>query len=64
MHLLLREKAEEAEDLIVQVVAKSAGEVLWVKLVVKSLVDGLKDYDRISDLKLKLELLPPKLGEI
>ena len=64
MHLLLREKAEEAEDLIVQVVAKSAGGFLWVKLVVKSLDDGLKYYDRISDLKLKFELLPPKLGEI
>lgn len=35
MHRLLREKAEEAEDLIVQVVAKSADGFLWVKLVVK-----------------------------
>ena len=64
MHRLLREKAEEVEDLINQVVAKSAGLFLWVKLIVKSLVDGLKDCDRISYQKLKLELLPPELGEM
>jgi hypothetical protein len=52
---------KEFEDLVSKIVAKAEGLFLWVTLVVQSMLDGLGNDDRISDLKRKLEVLPAGL---
>lgn len=51
----------ETPLLIAETVKKSRGVFLWVKLVVRSLLNGLSDYNRISDLKRRVEFLPEDL---
>lgn len=51
----------ETPLLIAEIVKKSRGVFLWVKLVVRSLLNGLSDYNRISDLKRRVEFLPEDL---
>ncbi|KAK4211350.1 hypothetical protein QBC37DRAFT_14308 [Rhypophila decipiens] len=53
-----------AESLMDQITEKSSGVFLWVQLVVKSLLAGLFHDDRISDLKRRLDLLPPDLEHL
>jgi hypothetical protein len=43
---------------------KAEGVFLWVLLVVKSLLAGLVNGDRVSDLERRLDLLPPDLGDL
>lgn len=43
---------------------KAHGVFLWVKLVVRSLLDGLSNSDRMADLRARLELLPADLEEL
>lgn len=47
--------------LIDEVTEKSAGVFLWVRLVVKSLLEGLRDGDTLEDLQARLLLLPRDL---
>jgi hypothetical protein len=47
-----------------QVVTKASGVFLWVYLVVESLLQGLRNYDRISDLQIRLESLPETLEDL
>ncbi|KAB5579951.1 hypothetical protein GE09DRAFT_1212413 [Coniochaeta sp. 2T2.1] len=47
-----------------EVVNKAAGVFIWVKLVVKSLLEGLGSYDRLSDLKRRLNDLPEDLEDL
>ncbi|KAH8646763.1 hypothetical protein BX600DRAFT_443733 [Xylariales sp. PMI_506] len=47
--------------LINEIVTKSRGVFLWVKLVIKSLLRGLNDCNRISDLEKRIEYLPEDL---
>lgn len=58
-----RHKAE-ASMLKDEIVRKARGVFLWVKLVVKSLLRGLSDYNRISDLKRRINYLPEDLEEL
>ena len=53
-----------ARQLIETIVTKAAGVFLWVHLVVKSLLDGLSNGDRVSDLQQRLEMLPPDLENL
>lgn len=48
-------------DLISSVVSKASGVFLWVKIVVSSLLAGLSQADRPSDLKRRLDDLPEDL---
>jgi hypothetical protein len=48
-------------DSIHDIVKKSDGVFLWVKLVVKSLLSGLSNRDDIQDLQKRVELLPSDL---
>jgi hypothetical protein len=48
-----------AVALIEEIANKVAGVFLWVYLVVRSLLDGLSNADRMSDLVNRLESLPP-----
>lgn len=50
-------------SLIQQVVDKAAGVFLWVYLVVRSLLQGPTNADRISDLQNRISLLPADLEE-
>ncbi|KAH6664614.1 small s protein [Halenospora varia] len=52
---------EEARRLRTEIVLKANGVFLWVKLVVKSLLQGLRDQNRITDLQRRLRHLPADL---
>jgi len=52
---------QEAKDLIDEVTGKASGVFLWVRLVVLSLLEGLRDGDTITDLQERLYLLPSDL---
>lgn len=43
---------------------KAQGVFLWVKLVVRSLLQGLGNHDRIDDLKMRLNVLPRDLEDL
>jgi len=55
---------EEASQLVLEIVNKADGVFLWVKLVVLSLIRGLRNSDQISDLQRRLRLLPPSLEDL
>jgi hypothetical protein len=55
---------EKATQLSFEIVNKADGVFLWVKLVVLSLIRGLRNSDQISDLQRRLTLLPPSLEEL
>lgn len=63
IELAQRQKAE-VSMLIDEIERKARGVFLWVKLVVKSLLRGLSDYNRISDLKRRIGYLPEDLEEL
>lgn len=51
----------QVSHLINEIVEKASGVFLWVKLVVRSLLHGLRDYNRISDLQRRVRHLPADL---
>lgn len=55
---------QNARALIKEVVEKSSGVFLWVRLVVKSLLEGLQDGDIMDDLSARLYLIPRDLGNL
>ena len=58
---LRRLKPEEAQALISNVTDKASGVFLWVRLVVASLLTGLRDGDTLIDLEDRLIALPSDL---
>lgn len=50
-------------SLIDEIVSKAEGVFLWVYLVVRSLLEGFRNEDDISDLKRRLKDLPPDLNK-
>ena len=56
-----RHQPESAHHLIESIVDKAAGVFLWVHLVVTSLLAGLRNGDRVTDLQKRLDLLPQDL---
>lgn len=50
-----------ATELVSEISVKASGVFLWVMLVVRSLLQGLRNYDRVSDLRRRLEELPEGL---
>jgi hypothetical protein len=46
------------------VVSKASGVFLWVRLVVVSLLAGMRHGDRFSDLQRRLDLLPDRLEDL
>lgn len=53
-----------AEKLISEVLEKAAGVFLWVRLVVQSLVEGLRDGCTMLDLHKRLQDIPPDLEDL
>jgi hypothetical protein len=58
---LEEEEPAEAQALIQEIVEKAKGVFVWVKLVVQSLLIGLRNQDEISDLWERLRLLPEEM---
>ena len=58
---LRRRENAHCVDLVNEVVSKAKGVFLWVFLVVRSLLTGLTNADRITDLRRRLRLLPADL---
>jgi hypothetical protein len=61
---LKKEDPQNAPQLVTETVDRASGVFLWVKLVVRSLLDGLSNFDRISDLQARLRLLPIDLEDL
>lgn len=64
MQELLDENPEEASGLINELVNKADGVFLWVELVVKSLINGLRNGDGIKHLRRRLEQIPPDIESL
>ena len=58
------ENETQTSRLIDEIVAKASGVFLWVIIVVRRLMDGLQNYDRLEDLRYRLEGLPTDLEEL
>lgn len=61
---LQKREPSYAKDLIDQITTKSAGVFLWINLVVRSLLSGLANSDRLSDLSRRLALMPADLEDL
>ena len=57
------QKSGSAEYLIQEIVDKARGVFLWVFLVLRSLLSGLTNADRLSDLERRLRALPSTLED-
>ncbi|KAF2191925.1 hypothetical protein K469DRAFT_621887 [Zopfia rhizophila CBS 207.26] len=64
MQRLKRESLKEALQIIDDIVAMSSGVFLWVILACRSLISGFSDFDRISELRRRVDELPPELEEM
>jgi hypothetical protein len=58
---LFAKEPQAASALIQEVVYKADGVFLWVKIVVKSLLNGIRNRDGLQDLHQRLDLLPKEL---
>ena len=57
----LEQKDPRCRDLVEEIVNKAQGVFLWVMLVVRSLLKGLTNADRIADLQRRLREFPQEL---
>jgi hypothetical protein len=64
MRQLAKANPELASRLTDEIVTKASGVFLWVTLVVKSLLDGLRNRDTIVDLQRRLQDLPKDLASL
>ena len=55
------EDPQHAQELHMSIVDRASGVFLWVRIAVESLLDGIQNFDRISDLRRRLDLLPSEL---
>lgn len=61
MREFAQQRPEHAAELVDEIVTKAAGVFLWVNLAVKTLLSGLRNRDKISDLRARLQVLPVEL---
>ncbi|PMD34400.1 hypothetical protein L207DRAFT_468687 [Hyaloscypha variabilis F] len=64
MKQLAESNPQAAATLVKEILTKANGVFLWVELVVKSLLSGLRNRDDISDLQQRLEELPSDLDDL
>jgi hypothetical protein len=62
--IALRGRDPEADVLIEELIEKAQGVFLWVYLVVRSLIRGLQNFDRISDMQRRLRSFPDDLDAL
>lgn len=61
---LMQDEPAQAASLIREVSGMASGVFLWVKLVVDSLLSGLRNGDNINDLRRRLKKIPPDLEDL
>ncbi|KAK0645392.1 hypothetical protein B0T16DRAFT_373332 [Cercophora newfieldiana] len=54
----------QASGILAEIVDESCGSFLWVDLVVRSLLDGLQNYDRLDDLQRRVVEIPPDMESL
>lgn len=64
MQKLMVRNRTEALGLVEELVEKSSGVFLWVILACRSLLSGFSDYDRIAELRQRMDELPPELEDM
>ncbi|WYZ45923.1 hypothetical protein EsH8_IX_000148 [Colletotrichum jinshuiense] len=64
MKSLIKRFPEEALEILNDVVNKSSGVFLWVILACRSLLMGFAAYDRIAELRRRVDELPPELEQM
>lgn len=64
MKVLMKQENENAQNLVSEIVSASAGVFLWVRLVVNSLLEGLTNFDGITDLQHRLRELPADIEDL
>src|SRR6202044_1469974 len=62
-HKIMQYATVAAESLVASLIRKAAGVFLWVRLVVKQLLKGLRDGDGIRALSKKVEEIPADLDD-
>ncbi|KAI8631048.1 hypothetical protein F5Y19DRAFT_463421 [Xylariaceae sp. FL1651] len=60
----LKKRGDSWLQLIEDLVEKSSGVFLWLALVVRSLIHGLRDGDSLSELQTRLDELPSDLADL
>lgn len=63
-NLIAMGSISESEELISEIVQKAMGVFLWVVLACRSLLDGFAAYDRMSELRQRIDELPPQLEDL
>ncbi|KAE8440344.1 hypothetical protein EG329_008460 [Mollisiaceae sp. DMI_Dod_QoI] len=61
---LIQRFPQHANDIVNKIKTKATGVFLWVKIVVRLLIDRLEEGDDIADLQNKLRQLPPDLRDL
>jgi hypothetical protein len=59
-----REHRDQASALVDEIVTRASGVFLWVILVTKSLLTGLRNFDNLDDLNERLAEFPPELHDL
>jgi len=63
-HQSIQDRPQELSSIIHDTAQRSSGIFLWAVLACRSLLDGLKDFDWMSDLRRRADLLPRHLEGI
>jgi len=61
---LQKSQPDYAQELVNRLAQKASGVFLWVYLIVNSLLQGLLNSDRISDLQRRLDAIPSDLEDV
>jgi hypothetical protein len=64
MLALSKENPIEASSLVTEIVTKADGVFLWVRIVVRSLLEGMSYGDSIDELQSRLAELPSDLTKL
>ena len=64
MTRLIKQNPEEGDAILHDLVEKSCGVFLWVVLACRSLLNGFADHDRLEELRLRVDELPPELEDM
>ncbi|KAJ9615278.1 hypothetical protein H2200_001353 [Cladophialophora chaetospira] len=64
MILLCRSQPQVLEEIVKEMVEKSSGVFLWVVLACRSVQDGLDNFDSLSEIKARINELPPELEDL
>jgi hypothetical protein len=64
MERVEKSNPDGARSLVRNIVRKANGVFLWVRIVTKSLLDGLRNWDDIADLQRRLDTLPSDLNAL